>query len=277
MARWCNPFLVTTNKTTASVRVGQTRRVLSANITQGDLKQPVNTPQTADLKVTINPQINSDGMIILDINVHIEQFIADTAGSTANTSVKDVKTYAIVADKEVLALGGLIQNTIIDSTTKVPVLGDIPVIGWLFKNKTKTIVKSNLLILISSQIIKPEKAMQTQSFTRDRINGYQEDLAAMHNVQDDRDPVYRAFFKASEQSTEEVFDKFLFERHKPKKVRVSPVLAPATPAENNATEDLFTNNASATDNPMHAQLKKKARTRSSLRDYMSVDAIEAIS
>ncbi len=122
----------------------------------------------------MRPQINSDGMIILDINVHIERFIAGPSDSTATTALEDVKTFAIVADKEVLALGGLIQNTLIDSVTKVPILGDIPLIGWLFKNKTKILRKSNLLILISAQIIKPEKAMQTQAFTKERIEEYQE-------------------------------------------------------------------------------------------------------
>lgn len=277
-----NPFLVTTNKTTASVRIGETRRVQSANITQGDMKQEVNTPQTADLKVTITPQINSDGMIVLDINVHIEQFITSTVNSTANTSVKDIRTYAIVADKEVLALGGLIQNTIRDSISKVPILGDIPIAGWLFKNKRKEVVKSNLLILISPQIIKPEKAMQAQPFTKERVRDYQEDVAAMHYANDDRDPVYRSFFKSSEKSTEQVIDTFLFERHKSKKERISPVLAPSekqpTVQENSAQlPSAAIDNSPASDNTMHAQLKKKERTRSSLRNYMSAGAMEAAS
>ena len=165
-------------------------------------------------------------MIILDINVHIERFTATTDGSTANTSVEDVNTFAIVADKEVLALGGLIQNTITDVVTKVPILGDIPVLGWLFKNKRKLTIKKNLLILISSQIIRPEKAMQEQPFTKERIAEYQGDLASTLDPYDERDPVYRSFFKPSDNSTEQVVERFLFERHTSKKEHVSPVMAP---------------------------------------------------
>lgn len=278
-----NPFLVATNKSEASVSVGQTRRVVNGTITTGgNPNQPQtqsNTPQKADLKVTIKPQINSDGMIILDINVHIERFTATTTGSTANTSIEDVNTFAIVADKEVLALGGLIQNNITDVVTKVPILGDIPIVGWLFKNKTKTMIKSNLLILISSQIIRPEKAMQSQPFTKERIEEYKEDLASTLDPHDERDPVYRSFFKPSDTATEEVIEKFLFERHVSKKERLSPVLAPSPrrpTEENNAdTISIATNNQMPTHDNMHAQLKKKERTRSSLRDYMSVDAMEA--
>lgn len=286
-----NPFLVTTNKTAASVKVGQTRRVVNGTITTGSTGNNTpapftqsNTPQEANLKVTIKPQINSDGMIILDINVHIERFTATTDGSTANTSVEDVTTFAIVADKEVLALGGLIQNKLTDTISKVPVLGDIPVIGWLFKNKTKVLQKSNLLILISPQIIKPEKAMQTQAFTKERMHDYRRDVAATLNPYDDHDPVYRSFFKSSEESTEELVDKFLFERHKPKKVVVSPVLAPSPKQQesdveeyNNVSNNLVERDkAPASDHTVHAQLQKKVRTRSSLRDYMD-DAMEAIS
>lgn len=279
-----NPFLVTTNKTAASVKVGQTRRVINGVITTGgttSVDSTSNTPQEANLKVTIKPQINSDGMIILDINVHIERFTVTTQDSTANTSVEDVTTFAIVADKEVLALGGLIQNRLVDNITKVPLLGDIPVIGWLFKNRRKELTKSNLLILISPQIIKPEKAMQTQTFTKERIRDYQEDLAATVNPHDDRDPVYRSFFKSSEESTEELVDKFLFERHKSKRVVVSPVLAPASKQQ--AEEDDTINKdvpekdkIIVDDRTAYTQLQKKVRTRSSLRDYMS-DAMEAAS
>lgn len=277
-----NPFLVATNKSEASVKVGQTRRVVNGNITTGGASSPSNTQQDANLKVTIRPQINSDGMIILDINVHIERFTALTDGSTANTSVEDVNTYAIVADKEVLALGGLIQNTITDVVTKVPILGDIPVLGWLFKNKRKLTIKKNLLILISSQIIRPEKAMQEQPFTKERIAEYQGDLASTLDPYDERDPVYRSFFKPSDNSTEQVVERFLFERHTSKKEHVSPVMAPGPKQpsqENNAQNgSLATDNTTTSDNPiMHAQLKKKERTRSSLRDYMSADTMEAAS
>jgi len=279
-----NPFLVATNHSEAIVSVGQTRRVVSGTITTGATGDSTNaapftqseTPQKADLRVAIKPQINSDGMIILDILVHIEQFTATTQGSTANTSLKEVKTSAIVADKEVLALGGFIQNNIADTQTKVPLLGDIPIIGWLFKNKVKEIRKSNLLILISTQIIQPEKAMQAQPFTKERIRDYQADLGAALQPADERDPVYRAFFKPAENSSEQVVESFLFERHKPKKVKVSPVLAPAIPQENSDVS-LIADNTSAADNTMHAQFKKKTRTRSALRDYMSVDAMEATS
>ncbi len=77
--------------------------------------------------------------------------------------------------------------------------------------------------------------------------------------------MYRAFFKSPEYSTEEVVDKFLFERHKPKKIQVSPVLAPVVPEGVNVQDvleemnvnGLSVDNTASTDTTHQAQLQKK--------------------
>jgi len=204
-----NPFLVATNKIPATVSIGETRRVVTGNVTQGSGSAASKGDDSANLQVQISPQITSDGMITLDLEINIDNF-TNPDPTSATKAIKKIKTQTIVADKEVLALGGLIKNTTTDVTSKVPILGNIPIIGWLFKNKQKTEVKSNLLVLISTQIIRPEVAVETQRFTNEKVQQYHVDKDNTDKTP--RDPVYRMFFTDKKDSPAKIVDDFLFER-----------------------------------------------------------------
>ncbi len=208
-----NPFLVTTNKKKAFVSVGQLRRVISGTVVGGGGSQNSFANDEADLKVTLTPQINSDGMIVLDIDVVLDVFTNSVDLSDATKNTKEIKTTTIVADKEVLALGGLIQNTVNNSMSKVPVLGNIPIIGWLFKNRQKVQNKSNLLVLVSTRIIQPEAKQLINEYTQKYVGEYQGDLTAMTEKPDKRDPIARWFFDENHaDSAEKVIDDYLFQR-----------------------------------------------------------------
>jgi general secretion pathway protein D len=62
-----------------------------------------------------------------------------------------------VKDRETMVIGGLIRDNVVASTSKVPFLGDIPILGWFFKSKTTSIEKTNLMIFITPYIIKNEE------------------------------------------------------------------------------------------------------------------------
>jgi general secretion pathway protein D len=205
-----NPFLVATNKKEAVVALGQTRRVQTSSIV-GTSPQNAFGDDTANLKVTITPQINSDGMILLDLTVVIDDFASpDITSATKNT--RTIQTKTIVADKEVLALGGLIRNNITNAVSKVPILGDIPILGWLFKNKQKVEIKENLLVLISTRIIGDQNNDVTRGFTKERSDEYHETIAMADSPSDRRDPVNKLFFAAKVGSSEKVLDDFIFDR-----------------------------------------------------------------
>ena len=63
----------------------------------------------------------------------------------------------VVKDRQTMVIGGLIRDNVTSSTSKVPLLGDIPILGWLFKYKTTRIEKTNLMIFITPYIIKSEE------------------------------------------------------------------------------------------------------------------------
>src|SRR5690606_20310326 len=189
-----NPFLIATNNTESVVSVGETRRVITSTVsaTSGNVNALGN--DEANLKVTIKPQINSDGMIVMELTIELTEFTDPNNPTNGNKNSKIIKTKTIVADKEVLALGGLIRNRIENDLSKTPLLGDIPVIGWLFRNKHKQETKENLLILLSTRIISPEETSHVNQFTQTRVAEYQDTLDSLTDISERRDPIHHLFF-----------------------------------------------------------------------------------
>lgn len=199
-----NPFLVTTNKYKSEIKVGETRRTTTA-LVEGQREAQAQGDLSADLRVVITPQISYDDMVTLSVYVEIGQFINAT---TQNRIIKKLSTEALLANKEVLALGGLIQDSVTETIYQVPILGNIPFIGWLFKSKTKTITRTSTVILIAPEIIKPHQPEVAQAFTFSKITDSKDVLYGMVPPSDRRDPVYRWIFKDHKDKETSGIDKF---------------------------------------------------------------------
>lgn len=214
-----NPFLVATNKYQASVAIGETRRVQIGTVQGSNNTVPQFGNIDANLVVTATPQINSMGIITLDINVSIEQF-TNTLGpngnstdpSVGNTDKRSVTTTANLADSEVLALGGLVRTTQNNSGSRLPLLYKIPVVGRLFSNQKKETVTDNLIIFICPKIIKPDTAnaveytQAKQEFAKEVVGGVQ---ALSTN---ERDPIYNWFFKPITKNSDALVDDFFADK-----------------------------------------------------------------
>ena len=103
----------------------------------------------------------------------VESTSANEAGPT--TSKRSAITTVVVKDRETMVIGGLIRDNVTSSTMKVPLLGDIPILGWLFKYKTTKVDKVNLMIFITPYIIKT--AEESAELTRHReaiLEGFRE-------------------------------------------------------------------------------------------------------
>lgn len=208
-----NPFLITTNKYEAQVSIGETRRVVTAQV--------VSTAETnargdvsANLTVKITPQINTIGVINLDIDISIDTFVDSADPESANKDVKTIKTNANVANNEVLALGGLLKTNQDEVICKVPVLGDVPLLGWFFKSKTKTIRKDNLLIFISPRILEPKYKGGTTKHTDRKADLARRDMRDMHVAAERRDPIHRWFFQDSPRESIKEIDNFIEQKHR---------------------------------------------------------------
>ncbi len=201
-----NPFLVTTHKYKAEFKVGETRRTVTA-VVEGQQSSTAQGDLSADLRIVVTPQISYDDMVSLNIYVELGQFLS-TDITNQNRLIRKVSTEALLANREVLALGGLIRDRIIETTTKTPFLGNIPILGWFFKNKTKTIERSSLLILISPEIIKPHEPEVAQAFTYAKITDAKDTLVRMAEPAERRDPIHRWLFRDHEEKASSTIDKF---------------------------------------------------------------------
>ena len=207
-----NPFILASNNTKATVSIGEQRRIVTATVV-GTSNQNAFDADDANLAVSVTPQINSDGMIALNVHVEYNQFTDTTNQNDATQIQRTIDTNAIVANKEVIALGGLIRDQVTNFETKVPILGDIPILGWFFKNKQKVVTTTSLLILISTRIIEPHEEKEIELFSNEHVNGYQQSIREMDDLYENRDPIYRMFFKDKINRAQKSAEGLIFERH----------------------------------------------------------------
>lgn len=213
-----NPFLIATNKTPAIVELGETRRVQTAVVAGATSSADISAfgDESANLQVKITPQINSDGMIVMALEINVDTFTDAANPTSATKETRLIKTSATVANKQVLAIGGLIREVVQEGMNKVPVLGDIPFIGWLFKNKRKAKVEQNLLILLSTRIIEPNNSKDLDRYNKKHFDRYQENLGFAIGASSPRDPIHKMFFE-SDSKLEKLGDDFIFKRGEKRK------------------------------------------------------------
>ena len=148
-----NPKILTTDKRSASIEQGQERLT-----TFGSGFGTVATEgQEAKLSLTVLPQITPDDKVILDVDITNDSFVAADV-DTINT--KRIDTQALLENGETVVIGGIYTQEETYSVTKVPLLGDLPLIGHLFKKRSTRDNRSELLIFLTPRIIDPSLAVQ---------------------------------------------------------------------------------------------------------------------
>lgn len=129
--------------------------------------------QKVALNLKIKPQINKvTRMIKLKISQKIDDFSNRSTNNAAGgvaTTTRTANTTVFVRDQDTIAMGGLMRDRENYITSKVPLLGDIPVLGWLFKNRSKSRDKVNLLFFLTPKILAPY-AKAAAATTKDAIN-----------------------------------------------------------------------------------------------------------
>jgi len=106
----------------------------------------------ANLKLEVTPQITPEGNVMLDVDVNKDSVGRSTAAGFA-IDTKHVKTQVLVENGGTVVIGGIFEQTDREDVTKVPVLGDIPYLGNLFKTKSRTSNKNELLIFITPKVV----------------------------------------------------------------------------------------------------------------------------
>jgi general secretion pathway protein D len=110
--------------------------------------------QNVGLTLKITPFINDDDQVRLEIDLEISEVKSVDSSMGPNISKQNAVTTSVVADQQTIVIGGLITDNQVETTHKVPVLGDIPIIGFFFRHKTSLIKKRNLLIFLTPYIVR---------------------------------------------------------------------------------------------------------------------------
>ncbi|MEO1480520.1 MAG: type II secretion system secretin GspD [Myxococcota bacterium] len=113
------------------------------------------------LKLTLTPQINELDKIRLEIDQQIEDIVgSDPATQQPITANRAAQTVVVVDDQQTVVLGGLIRDRTRETENKIPILGDLPIIGWLFKSRTTELEKVNLVLVLTPYIIRDSADFQ---------------------------------------------------------------------------------------------------------------------
>lgn len=153
------PQILAMDNTEATFEVGDTNPITNQTIGTGGVNAFSTVDQEAKLTLKITPQINKVTRFVrLKINQKIDAFKASPTGDTNRglpKTVRSAQTEVMVRDRDTIAMGGLLREVETVSNSKIPLLGDIPVLGWLFKNKSRQVDKVNLLFFMTPKILAP--------------------------------------------------------------------------------------------------------------------------
>lgn len=154
------PSILAIDNKESSIYVGEKISVeISSTLTDGGLQRTNYEREDIGLTLKVKPRISSDTKLTLEINTLLEgiKSTSVSAGQNPDTLKKEIKTAAILNNGESVIIGGLIENKNETIEQKVPVLGDIPLFGELFKNDSKMNKKNNLVIIVTPYMIPKSK------------------------------------------------------------------------------------------------------------------------
>ncbi|MEK8024685.1 type IV pilus secretin PilQ [Pseudaquabacterium rugosum] len=150
-----SPRVITADQTKALIEQGTElpyQQATSSGATSVAFKK-------ANLKLEVTPQITPEGAVIMSLDINKDSVGQSTTQGFA-IDTKHVQTQVLVENGGTVVIGGIFTQTEAQNTNKVPLLGDIPVVGALFRNTTRTVAKTELLIFITPKIVSERAAMR---------------------------------------------------------------------------------------------------------------------
>lgn len=158
------PSLTTLDNEEASISIGQEVPIITGSTLGNNNSNPFQqvSRQDVGIKLKITPQINEGDAVRMTIEQEVSS-IAGATGADIITNKRQITTTVLAGDGQTIVLGGLIDDDIQESAQKVPLLGDIPILGHLFSSKATTKVKRNLMVFIRPTIIRDAYGSDTIS------------------------------------------------------------------------------------------------------------------
>jgi len=170
-----NPSILCVNNQQSSIYVGKTISVISGATTNAVSGVTNNFKrENVGLTLRIKPRVSSKDKVTLDVEASLENILNDDAAGQPVTSKQEVKTQAILRTGESIIIGGLVKSLERKTKTKVPLLGDIPLVGdYLFASNDITKEQDNLVVVLTPYVIDKSE----------ELSKLQRDLGVLSNVQ----------------------------------------------------------------------------------------------
>ena len=166
------PSLITIDNEEAEIIVGRNVPFKTGQFNDSN-NTAFQTLERQDVGVTlrIKPQISNNNRIRLDILQEVSSIDPTVASlNDTVTSKKSIKTNVIVNDQELIVIGGLIDEKMVEIENKIPILGNIPIFGSIFKNTSQVMEKRNLIIFIKTTIVNDPKTDNVDALTNSKYS-----------------------------------------------------------------------------------------------------------
>ena len=164
------PSILTLDNEEARILVGQEVPTTSGEVLGDNNSNPFRTIQRQDvgIQLEVTPQINAGGGITLAIRQEVSSIAGPVSEDFSELVLnkREVETRVLVDDGEIVALGGLLDQSDRNTVSKVPLLGDIPIVGELFKHRSRSRDKTNLMVFIRPTIVRSTADAQAMSAGR---------------------------------------------------------------------------------------------------------------
>lgn len=173
------PQILTTDNKKAEISVGENvPYITSRNTSAGEQDYTQYEYRDVATKLSIVPHINQAGSLRLEVATEVVR-IKDNSADTPTTFKRTASTTVVLNDNDTVVIGGIIGHDSSENEWKIPLLGDIPGLGWLFKTKSSSNAKTNMFIFITPRIVRNPAELATVTAERgQRVAGAQAGLAA---------------------------------------------------------------------------------------------------
>ncbi len=174
------PSIMTLDNQEAEIIVGQNVPFVTGTTSSTSNSNPFTTIERQDIGTSLKviPHIQNGKFIRLEVEQSTEsvETTAVEGQSDLITNKRSIKTQILAENGEVIMLGGLIRDAVQETQSKVPFLGDIPILGWLFRSSSETHVKQNLIVLLKPSVVLSKE--DNQALLRRKYDGiYEVDLS----------------------------------------------------------------------------------------------------
>jgi len=161
------PVIMTADNTEAQIIVGEERPVVSTTSTtdSGTIRSSFEY-RNIGINLTVTPRINPEKLVVMEINQTADDVGGEVlidGNAVPIITKREFSAQVAVNNRETIVLGGLVRNTDRDSSTKVPILGDIPLLGSLFRSESSSEERTELLVLLTPYVLMTQEEVASET------------------------------------------------------------------------------------------------------------------